>query len=151
MTRPHRPGAGHGELLLIDDHLVVACTPADALACLDGPEVIAAWFAAQRQGAVTTITTPAGDLALRRTAQRWAGGILTVDGTTGPLRYHAYLTVRAVVRPAADRILHEGAELWVHVELAPARYAGRAGTIIRHAIAHGLEHLRLELDTASHS
>jgi len=152
VTGPHRPdAAADNELLLIDDHLVVACTPADALACLEGPEVIAAWFAAHRHGATTTITTPAGDLVLQRTAERWLDGALTVDGTSGPLRYHAHFSVRAVIRPAVDGTLHQGSELWVHVELAPARYARRAATIIRHAIGHGLEHLRLELDATAQS
>lgn len=151
MTGPHRPGDGDDELLLIDDYLVVACTPTDALACLDSPSVIAAWFAAHRRGATSTLTTPAGDLVLQRTAERWLGGTLTVDGTTGPLGYHAHLSVRAVIRPAADHTLHQGSELWVHVELAPARYAQRAATIIRHAIGHGLEHLRLELDAPAQS
>ena len=147
MTGPHRPDAD--ELLLIDDHVVVACTPAEALACLDGPEVIAAWFGSHRRGATTTITTPAGDLVLQRTAERWVEGTLTVDGTSGPLRYHAHFSVRPAIRPAADQTLREGSELWVHVELAPARYARRAATIIRQALGHGLEHLRRELDAAA--
>lgn len=151
MTRPRRPSAARDELLLIDEHLVVACTPTDALACLAGPDAIAAWFSAHRHGGTTTISTPAGDLALQRAAESWRDGTLTVDGTSGPLRYHAHLSVRAVIRPAADRAVHQGSELWVHVELAPARCSQRAATIIRHAVDLGLEHLRLELDAAVES
>jgi hypothetical protein len=151
VTRVHRPGAAFDELLLIDDHLVVACPPTDALACLDGPQKIAGWFPVHRRGTTTTITTATGSLVLERTEERWNDGTLTVDGNSGQLSYHAHLSVRAVIRPAANRTLHQGSELWVHVELAPARAARRAASVIRHAIGCGFEHLRLELDAAAQS
>lgn len=138
-------------LVLVDDHIVLACTPGEAMACLHSPAAIAAWFGAQRHGARTTIHSPAGQLTLDRDHERWepADSVLTVDGRAGPVRIHAHLTVRAVIRRDAHHHLHRGTEVWVHAELAPASQAQRVSAIIRQVILRGLEHLRLELDTHS--
>lgn len=137
------------ELILVDDHVVVACTPGEAMACLQDPAAIAAWFGAHRHGARTTVHSPAGQLALDRDQERWepADGVLTVDGRAGPVRIHAHLTVRAVIRPDAHHRLHQGTEVWVHAELAPASQAQRVSAVLRQVIHRGLEHLRLEFDT----
>lgn len=142
--------AGDG-LVFIDDHVTLACSPAEALACLDGPDAIAAWFGAQRSGARTTIGSSLGELTVVRDQQRWAPeeGLLVVDATVGSLRLHAYLTVRGVIRVDAARRPRPGSEVWAHVELGPAAHAERAAPIIADVVRRGLHHLRLELDTAS--
>ncbi len=144
MTGPR----GAEEIILIDDHVVVACAPPDALACLEGPEAIAAWFDARRVGDRTTIRSSVGDLELHRDRQEWrpTEGVLTIDGTAGPVRFHAYFTLRATIRPDPNNYLHEVTELWAHVELGPVAQAHRAAAILRSAIRRGLDHLRLELD-----
>ena len=149
MTGPH---VGD-ELILIDDSVVVACSPPDASACLDSPEAIGAWFGARRVGNRTTIPSPAGDLELEREREDWrpAEGVLTIDGSTGPVRFHAYFTVRPSIRPRPGNHLHEVTELWVHVELGPAAGATGLAVAARAAIRRGLEHLRLELDAVPDS
>lgn len=133
---------------MIDDHVVVACAPADASACLGSGDAIGAWFDAHREGVWTTVRSSVGDLELHREREDWrpANGVLTVEGTAGPVRFHAYFTLRPTIRLAP--YLHEVTELWVHVELAPAAHARRAAAILRSAIRRGLEHLCLELDAA---
>ena len=137
------------DLVLIDDSVVVPCPPRDALACLDGPQAIAAWFGVRRSGTRSTVPSRVGHLELSRERERWAPeeGVLTVDGFAGTVPFHAQLTLRAVIRPVSGR-LEAGTELWVHVELGNARHARRTATIIRRVIEQGLEHIRLELDAA---
>lgn len=149
MTGPHLGD----EVILIDDSVVVACSPADASACLDSPAAIAAWFGARRDGKRTTIPSPVGDLELHRVREDWrpAEGVLTIDGSTGPVRFHAYFTVRPSIRPRPGNYLHEVTELWVHVELGPAAGATGLAVAARAAIRRGLEHLRLELDAVPDS
>lgn len=136
------------EIILIDDHVVVACTPPDASACLASPDAIAGWFDAHRAGDRTTVRSSVGDLELHREREDWrpADGVLTIDGTAGPVRFHAYFTLRPTIRPDPSSYLHEVTELWAHVELGPAAQAQRAAAILRGAIRRGLEHLALELD-----
>jgi len=141
-------GAGAVDLVLIDDHAVLACDPAEALTCLDGPEAITAWFGARRSADQTTLHGPAGDLCLDRAHQQWRpqDGLLSVDGTIGALHFHAQLTVRAVIRPTPERPWRAATEIWVHVELGPASLADGPGAILRTVIHRGLDHLRWELD-----
>lgn len=143
------PRAGD-EMILIDDSVVLACSPPDASAYLDRPDAIAAWFGARREGSRTTIRSPAGDLELHREREDWrpSEGVLTVDGSAGPVRFHAYFTMRPSIRPEPGNYLHEVTELWVHVELGPAAQAAGMASTARVAIRRGLEHLRLELDAA---
>lgn len=119
------------------------------MACLHSPAVIAAWFGALHHNSRTTVRSPQGELVLDCDSQQWepADGVLTVEVRAGPVRIHAYLTVRAVIRPDAHRHLHEGTEVWVHAELAPAPQAQRITTVIHEVIHRGLENLRLELNT----
>ena len=137
-----------GRLVLIDDSLTLGCPPAQVLACLDGPEAIAAWFHARRLGDRTMLRSSGGDLELRREHEEWVAGdgALTVDGSAGRVRFHGQLTIRAVMRSTASRQFRLGTEVWVHVELGPAARARRANVIICRAIESGLEHLRLEFD-----
>jgi hypothetical protein len=125
-------------IVRLDEHVVVACPPEGALTCLDGPAAIAGWFGCQRHGSRTTIASRAGDLVLE----------LLVVGTTGDLWFRAHLTVRAVMRPGAHPYLHPGTEIWTHVELGPADRATHASEVIQDVLRRGLDHLRLELDTA---
>lgn len=136
-------------IVRVDEHVVVACPPQDALTCLDGPTAIAAWFGGQRHGSRTTIASRAGDLVLERSHEDWLpeDGALLVVGTTGDLWFRAHLTVRAVMRPGAHPYLHPGTEIWTHVELGPADRALQASAVIQDVLRHGLDHLRLELDT----
>lgn len=133
----------------VDEYVVVACRPQDALTYLDGPIAISAWFGAQRHGSRTTISSPAGHLVLERAHEEWLpdAGALVVVGTSGDLWFRAHLTVRAVMQPGAHPYLEPGTEIWTHVELGPAHLASRPSTVIRDVLWHGLDHLRLELDT----
>jgi hypothetical protein len=47
--------------------------------------------------------------------------------------------------------VHDGTEIWVHVELGRGAGARRIARIITAAITRGLEHLRLELDRSPNS
>lgn len=134
----------------VDEHVVVACPPQEALSCLDGPTAIAAWFGGRRDGSRTTIASGAGDLVLERAHEEWLpeDGALLVVGTTGDLWFRAHLTVRAVMRPGAHRYLHPGTEIWTHVELGPADRAMHAVAVVQDVLRHGLDHLRLELDAS---
>lgn len=136
-------------IVYIDEHVVVACLPQDALSCLDGPMAIAAWFGGHGCGSRTTIASAAGDLVLERAQEEWLpdDGALLVVGTTADLWFRAHLTVRAVMRPGAHPYLQPGTEIWTHVELGPANRASRAIAIIQDVLRFGLDHLRLELDT----
>ena len=137
-------------IVCVDDHVVVACDPQDALACLDGPSAIAAWFGGDRSGSRTTIASPAGHLVLERAHEEWLpdDGALLVVGTAGDLWFRAHLTVRSVMLSGAHPYLHPGTEIWTHVELGPADRAVQASAVIRDVLRHGLDHLRLELDTS---
>lgn len=137
-------------VLCIDDHVVVACRPQDALICLDGPMAIAAWFGGHRRGSRTTIASPAGDLILERVHEEWLpdDGALLVVGTTGDVWIRAHLTVRAVIQPDAHPYLHPGTEIWTHVELRPANRALQLHAVLHDILRRGLGHLRLELDTS---
>jgi len=137
-------------IVRVDEHVVVACRPQDALSCLDGPTAIAAWFGGDRSGSRTTIASPAGELVLKRAHEEWLpdDGALLVVGTTGDLWFRAHLTVRSVMLPDAHPYLHPGTEIWAHVELGPADRAVQASAVIRDVLRHGLEHLRLELDAS---
>ena len=92
-------------IVRVDEHVVVACRPQDALSCLDGPTAIAAWFGGDRSGSRTTIASPAGELVLERAHEEWLpdDGALLVVGTTGDLWFRAHLTVRSVMRPVRTR------------------------------------------------
>ena len=137
-------------IVRVDEHVVVACRPQDALTCLDGPTAIAGWFGGQREASRTTITSRAGVLVLERSNEEWLAddGALLVVGTTGDLWFRAHLTVRAVMRPGTHPYLHPGAEVWTHVELGPADRADHACAVIQDVLRHGLDHLRLELDAS---
>ena len=136
-------------IVYIDEHVVLACLPQDALSCLDGPMAIAAWFGGHGCGSRTTIGSAAGDLVLERAHEEWLpdAGALLVVGTTAELWFRAHLTVRAVMRSGAHPYLQPGTEIWTHVELGPATRASRPSTVIRDVLRFGLDHLRLELDT----
>ena len=137
-------------IVRLDEHVVVACPPEGALTCLDGPAAIAGWFGCQRHGSRTTIASRAGDLVLERAYEEWRrdDGALLVVGTTGDLWFRAHLTVRAVMRSGTPSCLHPGTEIWTHVELGPADGAAHASEVIQDVLRRGLDHLRLELDTA---
>src|SRR3546814_12700011 len=96
------------EMILIDDSIVLACSPPDASAYLDRPDAIAAWFGARREGNRTTIRSSAGDLELHREREDWrpAEGVLTIDGSAGPVRFHASFTMRPSIRTAPGNYLH---------------------------------------------
>ena len=136
------------ELTLIDNQVVVACSVDEALQLLDGPDQIASWFRAARDETSTVITSSRGDCVLERTSEWWhpADQVLTVDGRIGDIHVHAHLTLMAVVHSISDGHVNHGTEIWVHAELGRGSQARRVARIITAAIAHGLEHLRLELD-----
>lgn len=141
------------DLVLVDDHVTVACALSEAVACLQSPAAIAAWFGVLRDDARATLVLPDGELAIERESELWEPALaaLTVDGRAGPVRIHAHLTLRAVIRSDPHHHLSEGTEVWVHAELAPASQAQRVVAVIGEVIHRGLEHLRLELDAqASH-
>ena len=133
----------------LDEHIVVACPPRDALECLNGPDAIAGWFGCKRVGSQTTIASGGGDLVVERAHEEWLpdDGALLVIGTTGDVWLRAHLTVRAVMQPGAHPYLHPGTEIWTHLELGPARRASRFTALLQDVLRNGLDHLRLELDT----
>lgn len=133
----------------VDEHIIVACPPRDALECLNGPAAIAGWFGCKRLGPPTTIVSPRGDLVLDLAHEEWApdDGALLVVGTTGDLWLRAHLTVRAVMQPGAHPYAHPGTEIWTHLELGPAHRASGLTALLQDVLRDGLEHLRLELDT----
>jgi hypothetical protein len=137
-------------IVRVDEHVVVACPPQEALSCLNGPSAIAAWFGSQRHGSRSTIASTSGVLVLERAHEEWVpdDGALLVVGTTGDLWFRAHLTVRAVMRSGTPSCLHPGTEIWTHVELGPADGAAHASEVIQDVLRRGLDHLRLELDTA---
>ena len=134
----------------VDEHVVVACPLEEALTCLNGPTAIAAWFGGQRDGCRTSIGSRSGGLVLERAHEEWLpdDGALLVVGTAGDLWFRAHLTLRAVMRPGAHPYVHPGTEIWTHVELGPADRASQASAVIQDVLRHGLDHLRLELDTS---
>lgn len=140
-------------LVLIDDHTVVACSPADAAAHLADPEMIAAWFGARHEHDRTVIATATGRLELHRNREDWrpAQRSLMVDGTVAGMPCHAHLTLRGVIRPRAGNLLHEATEIWVHVELGPGPHPHQFAPTIRAVVRRGLEHLHLELDTEANT
>ena len=142
-----------GELTLIDDHIVVACPGGEAMPLLNGPDQLASWFRAGRNETSTTITSDLGDCVLVRTCERWepSDQVLTVDGSIEGVAVHAHLTILAVVHSISDGRVHEGTEIWVHVELGRGAGARRIARIITAAITRGLEHLRLELERSPNS
>ena len=136
------------QLTLIDDQVVVACTVDEAMQLLDGPDQIASWFRAARDETSTAITSSRGDCVLERTSERWrpTDQVLTVDGRIGDVAVHAHLTLMAVVHSVSNGHVQPGTEIWAHAELGRGSQTRRAARIITAAFAHGLEHLRLELD-----
>ncbi|MDP2291114.1 MAG: hypothetical protein Q8M22_07970 [Actinomycetota bacterium] len=136
------------ELTLIDNQVVIACTVVEAMQLLDGPDQIASWFRAARGETSTRITSSRGDCVLERTSEWWhpADQVLTVDGRIGDIHVHAHLTLMAVVHSISNGHVQHGTEIWVHAELGRGSQARRVARIITTAFAHGLEHLRLELD-----
>lgn len=137
-------------IVRIDKHIIVSCPPQVALACLDGPTTITGWFGGHRHGARTTFASRAGVLVIERSQEEWLPdvGAFLLAGTTGDLWFRAHLTVRAVMRPGAYAYVHSGTEIATHVELGPADRALLASTVIQDVIHHGLDHIRLELDTS---
>ena len=87
-------------IVRVDEHVVVACRPQDALGCLDGPTAIAAWFGGDRSGSRTTIASPAGELVLERAHEEWLpdDGALLVH-TSGGMQ--AITSSEISVRPTA--------------------------------------------------
>ena len=136
------------ELTLIDNQVVVACSVDEALQLLDGPDQIASWFRAARDETSTVITSRCGDCVLERTSERWlpTDQVLTVDGRIGDIAVHAHLTLMAVVHSISNGHVQPGTENWVHAALGRRSHTRRAARIITAAFAHGLEHIRLELD-----
>lgn len=136
--------------MFIDDSVILACLTRDALACLQDPDAIAGWFDARRTPTHTTLHGPRPTLVLTRNHEDWRpdDGALALDTTAGPVRIHATLTLRAVMRITARQHLRQGTQIWVHVELAPATSARRITPVLRKTIRRGLEHLLLELDAA---
>ncbi len=136
------------ELILIDDHIVVACTVGEAMQLLDGPDQIASWFRVARHATSTSITSSLGDCVLERTSERWlpANQVLTVDGRIGDVAVHAHFTLMAVVHSISNGHVQPGTEIWVHAELGHGSQTFRVARIITNVFERGLEHLRLELD-----
>lgn len=131
---------------IIDEHAVVACSPADAAVHLSEPAAIAAWFGGRYGPGCTIVEVDRRTLEFRHDVvqERHAWSAVVVDGTVSGRRYHAYLTIRAVIRVGDAGQLHEAAEIWAHVEVASApRSTTKA---IRSLLRRGLDHLRLELD-----
>jgi hypothetical protein len=85
---------------------------------------------------------------LERTSERWVPTdlVLTVDGRIGDVPVHAHLTLIAAVHTISNGHIQHGTEIWVHAELGRGNHTRRAAKIITAAIAHGLDHLRLDLD-----
>ena len=137
-----------GELTLIDDHVVVACSIDEAIRLLDGLDRIASWFRATRHDTTTTIRSSRGDCELERTSEWWEppNQVLTIDGRIGDVAVHAHLTLMAVVSSISNGHVQHGTEIWVHAELGHGNQTRRVARIITAAITHGLGHLRLELD-----
>lgn len=91
---PHRR---YEEVVLNDDHVVDACAPPDASACLGSSDATAGRFDAHREGP----RSPLGDLDLlreredRRPEDR-ALTINAINGTSEPIRFRLFhVTLRA--------------------------------------------------------
>lgn len=143
-----------GELTFIDRHVVVACTPAEAIEQLDGADRVAQWFGAVRAETSTVIRSTWGRCVFERTTQHWqpVDQIFTVEGTIDSVPVHAHLTLTGFVQSVADGHLQTGTDIWAHVELGAGRRdrrARRAARVLTAAIRAGLEHLRRALDRTS--
>lgn len=146
-------GAVEGGILEIDDCVVVACTVEDALTILSAPEAVATWFGSRRDGPHSVIASAHRDLHLIRDQEIWQPerGLLAITARSGHVGIVAYLTLRAVVQVTDSRQIRPGTEIWVHVELRPAKSATREAAVLRVAIRRALHHLRLELDADIHA
>jgi hypothetical protein len=51
-----------------------------------------------------------------------------------------------VIQTQSSGTVGDATEIWVHVELTPARAAAWTAALLQDAIRRGLEHLRMELD-----
>jgi hypothetical protein len=115
-----------------DECVEVDCTMAQVAARLSGPQNIAGWFAGF---GFSRIDDPSGTEVRvgrfrLRISEEWTGhGVrfhaVDADGST----LDGFLTVRAVLlSTGANRVSHQGVEVWVHAE-APAE--SRAGALMR--------------------
>lgn|GEM_PF-2023242 len=134
--------------LELDEHIVLACSPADAAALFPDPGAIALWFGARRDDETMTLHQGGARLQMRVTNEEWlpAAHALVVDGAVDGLACRAHFTLRGVAAPEPGLPLAEATEVWVHVELERRPDVERVATPIRNAVRRGLEHLRSELD-----
>jgi hypothetical protein len=134
---------------LIDDSVVVACALPEAKTVLHDPSSVASWFGATRVAEGIIIqTTGERSLVFKPDRLVWLAHehALVAEGAVASLRYCAHVTLRSVIQAQSSGTLGDATEIWVHVELTPARAAAWTAALLREAIRRGLEHLRLELD-----
>lgn len=136
----------HDDVIIIDEHIVVSCSVAEATIHFSEPAVVAAWFGARYESDCTTAEVGAIRIEFRHRSVQWRPDqrAVTVDGTVRGLPYHAYLTLRGVIAFGIGREVHEATEIWVHVELSSE--APALAEPIRMVLRRGLDHLRAELD-----
>lgn len=142
----------HEPVTVIDEHIVVACSPSEAAVHLSEPAAIATWFGVRYRPGCTTADVGGRTLEFRHDATRWRADLSAIiaDGTVSGSRFQAYLTVRGLIRVGDGGDLYEGAEIWAHVEVAAAPRSATVKTI-RALLRRGLDHLHLELDVAPES
>jgi hypothetical protein len=134
---------------LIDDSVVVSCTLSEAKSVLHDPWSVASWFGATRgAGEMVVRTTGKRSLVFKPDRVVWLAHehALVAEGAVASLRYCAHVTLRSVIQTQGSGTVADATEIWVHVELMPARAAAWAVGLLQDAIRRGLEHLRLELD-----
>lgn len=134
-------------LTIIDEHAVVSCSVAEAEIHFSEPAAVAAWFGARYDVYRTTVNIAATRIEFRHRTFQWRPDqrAVLVDGSVLGHSYHAYLTLRGVIRFGLCGQVQEATEIWVHVELKSDDMSV-AGPI-RAVLRRGLHHLRSELDT----
>lgn len=136
----------HDDVIIIDEHIVVSCSVAEATIHFSEPAVVAAWFGARYESDCTTVDVGATRIDFRHLPVQWRPDqlALTVDGTVRGHPYHAYLTLRGVIAVGVGGRVHEATEIWAHLELSSD--APALAEPIRVVLRRGLDHLRAELD-----
>lgn len=134
-------------LTIIDEHAVVSCSVAMAEIHFSEPAAVAAWFGARYDSYRTTVDIAATRIEFRHRPFQWRPDqrAVVVDGSVRGVSYHAYLTLRGVIRVGLCGQVQEATEIWVHVELK-SDDLGIAGPI-RAVLRRGLHHMRSELNT----
>lgn len=139
---------------VIDDHVVLACSVNDALACLNGDQSISSWFAVRRDGSRATLRGPTGQFEFCNVESDWSSQFttLSIRAASGPVYLDGYLTIRGVlVGSRSGGVPREGTEVWVHLELAPQRRTGPLVAAVRDVVRSGLQLICREFDSAPRS